>query len=105
MFGAALQVVVEALQAPHPTKSRGRLDLERALTWKFILPIALLRKPSSANGTKAKFLQPIVRQCLNIYDAGDCQGLVRDYERDVCIAANMHRDDNRGDKGQGPCLV
>ena len=87
------------MRAPHPNASRGRLDLERALKWKFILPIIimLLRKPPLANGTKAKLLEPIVKHRLDMNNSGDWRGLVREYECDVYIAASMHRQDNRGE--------
>ena len=59
-MGDAYRWVTEALRALHPNESRGELDLERALKWKFLLPILLLRKPPLGSGTKAKLLQPIV---------------------------------------------
>ena len=56
-FRNALRMVMEALRALHPNESRGELDLERVVKWKFLLLLLLLRKPLSTNSTKAKDLR------------------------------------------------
>ena len=86
---------MEALRAMHPNESCGELDLERAIKWKFLLPILLLRKPPSTNGTKAKDLRPVVHRRLDQYIVGDWRGLVEDYERDVVLAWSVHDDNTR----------
>ena len=67
-------------------ESRSELDLERALKWKFLLPIFLLRKPPSGSGTRARLLQPIVSRRLAVYNAGDFRGLIIDLEKDILLA-------------------
>ena len=79
----------------HPNKSHGELDLERALKWKFLLPILLLRKPPSNLGTRAKVLQPVVTRRMAMYDAGDFSGLIVDLEKDILLAQFIHHVDNR----------
>ena len=60
-YGDGLRAVMEALQSPHPNEPRGQLDLERTLDWIFLLPILMLRKPPSANGTDAKDLKSFIQ--------------------------------------------
>ena len=84
-----------ALDTPHPNATRGALDLERVLKWKFLLPILLLRKPPSSTGTKARDLKPLIKRQMVQCDSGDWSGLVRDYERDVVQAEVLHRVDER----------
>ena len=85
-FSDACRTITELLETPHQNKQRDKLDLERALKWKFILLTLLLRKPPSNKGTKAANLMPIVQCRLNQYDVGDWAGLVADYEADVITA-------------------
>ena len=59
-FGDACKGVLEKLNAPNVGEARGKLDLERAIKWKSILPSLLLRKPPSSKGIKATELKPIV---------------------------------------------
>ena len=94
-FGDACKAIVEQLDAPHQNESRGELDLERVIKWKFLLPALILRKPPSNKGTKAADLKPIIQRRLNQHDAGDWVGLVTDYERDVISASHIHPEDSR----------
>ena len=95
-FSDACRAIMEALNAPHPDEPRHQLDLERAIKWKFLLPSGLLlRKPPSANGTKAKHLKPIVKRRLNQYDSGDWKTLLEEYESDVVRSQLIHQVDTR----------
>jgi len=64
-YGEALRVGVDAINNNDQHKARGQLSLERAIKWKFILPILLLHKPPSATRTNAGDLKPIVQCRLN----------------------------------------
>ena len=70
-FGDACRAVLEKLRAPDAGETRGKLDLERTIKWKFLLPSLLLRKPPATKGIRAMELKPIVQRRLNQYDAGD----------------------------------
>ena len=94
-MGNAYQWITEALRAPHPNELGGELDLERALKWKFLLPILLLQKPPSGSGTRAKLLQPIVSRHMTMHDAGDFSGLIIDLEKDILLARSVHHSNNR----------
>ena len=85
-FSDACRTITELLETPHQNEQRDKLNLERALKWKFILPTLLLQNPPLNKGTKAADLMPIVQCRLNQYDARDWAGLVADYEADVITA-------------------
>ena len=89
-FGDACLAITKALEMPHQNEAQDKLDLERAIKWKSLLPALLLRKPPSNTGTKASTLKPIVQRRLNQYDAGDWSGLIADYETDVISASLIH---------------
>ena len=92
-FSDACRAVMEALRVPHPDEPGHQLDPEHAIKWKFLLPILLLRKPPSANGTKAKHLKPIVKRRLDQHDAGDWNTLLEEYESDVVRSQLIHQVD------------
>ena len=60
-YGNGLRAVMEALRPPNLNEPRGQLDLEWTLNWIFLLPIIMLRKPPSANGTNGKDHTPFVQ--------------------------------------------
>ena len=63
-FGEACKAITDALKMPPHLQGQNGLDLERAIKWKFLLPILLLRKPPSSSGTRAAALQAIVQRRL-----------------------------------------
>ena len=89
VFGEACRAVTDALEMPPHLQGQDGLDLERAIKWKFLIPILLLRKPPSSTGTRAAALQAIVQRRLVQYSAGNWKGLVRDYEANMVTAREI----------------
>ena len=59
VFSEALREVMDRVTSPNLHTEQGSIDLERALKWKFLVPILFLQKPPSFHGIKASSLKPI----------------------------------------------
>ena len=63
-----------------------------------VFPLLLLRKPPSASGIRASALKPIIARRVDVYDRGDLQSLVREYEADVVAARAVEKRSKTGNE-------
>ena len=74
---------------------RNIITLERAIKWKFLLPILLLWKPHLAMGTNIRDLKPTVGRQLAMYAKGNLARLIADLDTDTMVARSIHCVDIR----------